>query len=183
MICWDGPCRLLLALAAFAPLAIASPAHAMMGVGVSAGPGVHFATGGYAITANGMVDILGWGVGGHYWNQPTSSTTYLALDLRRNISPVPTLRFAPGVGVAMTGGTPGPIVMATAGFFPPLMPFALDASVGAAYLNNSMLLPYAAGLKLSLIPFTAFTARWRCWAGQGALAGTNGPEVGFEVGF
>lgn len=161
-------------------------AEALPGVGVTAGAGAHFAgTGGFAYSVLGTVDVMGWGVGAHYWAQPASSTNWVAAALRKNVSPIPTTSLAPGLGVAMlgtpTGNHVGPLGQLTAAWYPPLMPFALDFSVGAAWLNGSMALPYSAGVKLSLIPFTALVARWRGWEGAGFR--TSGPEIGAEIGF
>ena len=159
----------------------------MPGVGVVAGAGAHFVMsgGGFAYSAVGNLDVMGWGLGGHYWAQPATSSNWVSAALKKNISPIPTVTIAPGLGVAMwgsaAGNTVGPLGQLSAGWYPPLMPFALDFSVGAAWLNGSMALPYSAGVKLSLIPFTALVARWRGWEGAGFK--TSGPEIGAEFGF
>jgi hypothetical protein len=190
MTCWHPLLKrtLLAGLVLAGVGARPEPAQALPGVGVVVGGGAHFVTsgGGFAYSVIGNVDVMGWGAAGHYWQQPASSTNWVSLALRRNLSPIPTISIAPGIGVAM-GGSPagnavGPLGQVSAGWYPPLMPFALDASVGAAWLNGSMALPYALGVKLSLIPFTALVARWRGWEGAGFIK-TSGPEIGAEIGF
>ena len=149
------------------------------------GVGAHLpGAGGPAVSVLGNVDVMGWGLGAHYWAQPATSSNWVSAALKKNISPIPTVSLAPGLGVAMwnagAGNAVGPLGQLNAGWYPPLLPVALDLSVGAAWLNGSMALPYSAGVKLSLIPFTALVARWRGW--EGAFR-TSGPEIGAEIGF
>ncbi len=192
MICWHLLLRRTLLVSAVLAGIVgqSEDAAALPGVGVVAGAGAHFATtGGFAYSAIGNLDVMGWGLGAHYWAQPATSTNWVSAALKKNISPIPTVSLAPGLGVAMwgtaTGNNVGPLGQLNAGWYPPLMPFALDLTVGAAWLNGSMALPYSAGVKLSLIPFTALVARWRGWETMGPGAGlrTSGPEIGAEIGF
>lgn len=186
MTCWHPLLKRTVLAAALLAGVTGRPeaADALPGVGVTAGAGAHLANTGFAYSLIGNVDVMGWGVGAHYWGQPSTSSNWVSAALKRNVSPIPTITLAPGLGVAMwnpgTGSAVGPLGQLNAGWYPPLMPFALDFSVGAAWLNGSMALPYSAGVKLSLIPFTALVARWRGW--EGAFR-TSGPEIGAEIGF
>lgn len=155
-------------------------------MGVVVGAGAHLpGSGGPAASVVGNLDVMGWGLGAHYWMQPATSSSWASAVVRKNISPIPTIGIAPGIGAAMLntslGNGIGPLGQLNASWYPPLMPFAIDLSVGAAWLNGSMALPYSAGVKLSLIPFTALVARWRGWEGSGFR--TSGPEIGAEFGF
>lgn len=188
MTCWPPHLKRTLLAAVILAGVVGRPeaAHALPGVGVVVGAGAHLpSANGPAVSVIGNLDVMGWGIGAHYWAQPASSTNWVSAALKKNISPIPTLSLAPGLGVAMlgtpTGNNVGPLGQLNAGWYPPLMPFALDLSVGAAWLNGSMALPYSAGVKLSLIPFTALVARWRGWEGAGFR--TSGPEIGAEIGF
>lgn len=160
---------------------------AIGGVGVVAGAGAHLANTGFAYTLNGALDVMGWGLAGTYWQQPSTSTTWLSAGVRKNVSMVPMLTVAPGVGFASLGSSgvasSGPMVSVAAGFYPLMMPFAIDASVGAAMLlNGSTALPYSVGAKVSLMPFTALVVRYRGWEGVPTFK-TGGPEIGAEIGF
>lgn len=175
----------MLALASLGMVSQPASALPLIGVGANVGVGGHWPlnNSGPALSATADVDLFGTMVGLHYWNQFATGSNYMSGHLRKNLSPVPMISLAPGIGGVFTNGAAGPLVNFTAGFSPLLLPASAEVSVGAAYVNASMLLPYSAGIKLSLIPFTAFALRYRGWAGAGPLAGVSGPEVGLEVGF
>lgn len=153
-------------------------------VGANVGVGLHY-TNALAVDVLGEVDLRGLVIGGQYWTTLTAATpaNYVQGTVRYNVSPVPMLRVAPGVGLAGLNGSFGPLANVTASFSPFLLPVSAEAAVGAAYVQSSTLFPYHAGVKLSLIPFTAFALRYRGWGGTGgALLGNGGPEIGLEIG-
>lgn len=165
----------------------ASPASALL-PSVAAGGGLHAVTEGpsFAASAWGSVDMLGWGATGHFWRRLTGSPEHwVSLGARRNLNIAPMISIAPTLGIAGLGNTAqtafGPMAAVSGRFAPLLMPFAFEAQAGAAWVNGSLLLPYSLGAKISLIPFTAVTVRWRGW--EGAAFRANGPELGFEAGF
>jgi hypothetical protein len=162
----------------------AQPAHAVpiVDVGADAGAAFHW-SGGPALDLTGDLNLRGLLLSGQYWTQLGGPSNYLQAAVRYNVSPVPMLSVTPGVGVAGLNGSFGPLVNATATFAPILLPASIEASAGAAFVQSSTLFPYYAGVKLSLIPFTAFNLRYRGWGGTpGALLGGGGPEIGFEIG-
>ena len=164
----------------------AQPASALpiVDVGANAGVALHY-TDALAADVTADVDLRGLVISGQYWTKLTAATpaTYMQGTVRYNVSPVPMLKVAPGVGVAGLNGGFGPLANVTATFAPVLLPASLEAMAGAAYVQNSTLFPYYAGVKLSLIPFTAFALRYRGWGGApGALLGNGGPEIGLEIG-
>ncbi|MEB3196030.1 MAG: hypothetical protein VKP62_02395 [Candidatus Sericytochromatia bacterium] len=163
------------------------PAHALMGVTVAAGAGIHAPSDGLAGSLWGSADAFGWGVAGHFWRRlSTTPDHWLALQVRKNVSPIPMISIMPGVGVAGLGGPTqtalGPMASVTGRFAPFLLPFAFEAQAGAAWINNSLALPYSVGAKISLIPFTAVALRWRGWEGNSTIR-SAGPELGVEAGF
>lgn len=184
MICWQAPLRHALLATAIVAAGIAvqpEPAAALPGAGVNVGAAAHIANTGFAYDVNGTVSVMGFGVNAMYWAQPALSNTWTSAVLQKNLSFIPMTDITPGVGVAVLNGGVGPMGQLSAAVHPLLMPFAIEGSVGAAYLNGSMALPYAVGAKLSLIPFTSFVARWRGWEGATAIK-NSGPEIGVEIG-
>lgn len=189
MTFWQAPLKPALAALVLAA-GIAGrpePAQALPGVGLHGGAAVHFADTGWAYQANATADVMGWGLGAMYWTQPgvPTATNWLQATVRRNVSPIPMTSIVPGLGVAMIGtGTQndlGPLLTLSGSFQPILLPTAVDANVGLAWVNGSMALPYSLGVKLSLIPFTALVARWRGWEGNSRIR-NGGPELGVEIG-
>lgn len=163
----------------------AAPASALI-PSVAAGGGLHAVNNGLAASAWGSVDALGWGATGHVWRRLNNSPDHwVSLAARRNLNLAPMISVAPMLGLAGVGNaaqtTFGPLAGVSGRFAPLLMPFALEAQAGAAWINGSLLLPYSLGAKISLIPFTAITLRWRGW--EGAALQASGPELGFEAGF
>ncbi|MEB3222311.1 MAG: hypothetical protein VKS61_09565 [Candidatus Sericytochromatia bacterium] len=162
----------------------------MLGVDAKAGAGIQATSGlGLALNAEAHVGVLGWGVRGHYWQRlfSNSQLSWMAATVGKNVSPVPMINVSPGVGVAGLGQgatTLGPLGTIHASFSPVLLPVSVEASVGAAWLGGtSLVLPYSVGAKVSLIPFTGVTLRYRGFEGNNALlSGANGPELGVEVG-
>jgi hypothetical protein len=183
------PKRLAGAIALLAAIAWAQPAAAevpILGAGAHVGVGYHI--GPNALDVLGDVSFAGMVLSGQYWQQLAApSMTYGQVGLRTNLSPVPMLSIAPGVGAVVTGGNFGPMASLTAGFAPFLLPVAVEASAGAAYvLNAGTLFPYYAGVKFSPLPFTALALRYRGWGGAASptmpMAGVAGPEIGVEIG-
>lgn len=179
------PKRLAGAVALLAAIAWAQPASAevpILGAGAHVGVGYHI--GPNALDVLGDVSFAGVVLSGQYWQQLAApSVTYGQVGLRTNLSPVPMLSIAPGVGAVLTGGNFGPMANLTAGFAPFLLPVAVEASAGAAYvLNAGTLFPYYAGVKFSPLPFTALALRYRGWGGVGPMSTMNGPEIGVEIG-
>lgn len=160
-------------------------AAALPGVGVNVGAAAHFANTGFAYDVNGDVALLGFGLNGFYWMQPATSTSWASAAIQKNLSFIPMTTFTPGLGVAMLNAGAvngfGPLAQLSAGFHPLMLPVAIEGSLGAAYVNGSTALPYALGVKLSLIPFTSFVARWRGWEGAAGIK-NSGAEIGIEVG-
>lgn len=182
-----SPKRWLAASLALVGLAaVAQPASALpiVDVGAKAEAALHY-TDALAVDLNAGVDLRGLVIAGQYWTKLNAATpaNYMQGTIRYNVSPVPMLSVAPGVGLAGLNGGFGPLANVTATFAPILLPASVEAMAGAAYVNNSTLFPYYAGVKFSLIPFTAFALRYRGWGGaNGALLGNGGPEIGFEIG-
>jgi hypothetical protein len=130
--------------------------------------------------------MLGWGATGHFWRRLIGTPDHwISLAARRHINIAPMISFAPMVGLAgignLTTTNMGPMAAISGRFAPLLMPFSFEAQAGAAWINGSLVLPYSAGAKISLIPLTAVTLRWRGW--EGSIFRAGGPEVGFEAGF
>jgi hypothetical protein len=164
--------------------AVATPATALpiVDVGANAGVALHY-TDALAADVTADVNLRGLVISGQYWTKLNAPTNYMQGTIRYNVSPVPMLSVAPGVGLVGGAVGVGPLANVTATFAPILLPASVEAMAGAAYVNNSTLFPYYAGVKFSLIPFTAFALRYRGWGGaNGALLGNGGPEIGFEIG-
>lgn len=187
MICWQSLLKRSIVAACVIAGVTAQPeaALALPGVGVIAGAGAQFADTGLAYNVNAAVDAMGFGVRGLYWMQPSTTNTWASAQVSMNVSPIPMLNISPGVGAAMWNqagsSVGGPMASVSAGFYPIALPVAINVEAGAAYLNGSLSLPYSAGVKLSLFPFTALVARYRGWEGSALRA--SGPEIGAEIGF
>lgn len=178
------PKSLLGAMALAGAVAWAQPAHAvpLLDIGAQAGAAFHW-VGQPALDLTGDVELRGLLLGGQYWTQLGGNMTYWQAAARYNVSPVPMLTVAPGVGVVSAAGAIGPMGQLTARFSPLLLPLSVEAAAGAAFVNGSSLLPYHAGLKFSPLPFTALALKYRGWAGQATpFAGLAGPEIGIEIG-
>lgn len=169
-----------LALVAWGTSAASAHAIPLLDVGAGAGAAVHFPGGSPALSLTGEANLRGIVLGAQYWTQFGTAQSYLQAAVRKDLSPVPMISVAPGVGVAGMNGSFGPLGNVTASFSPFLLPVSLEASAGAAYLNSAAVLPYHAGIKFSPLPFTALALRYRGWAGASALG--QGPEVGLEIG-
>jgi hypothetical protein len=179
------PERALAAALILAGMGVAAkPADAIpfVDVGADVGAAFHW-SGGPALDLTGDVNLRGLVISGQYWTQLGGPSNYITGGLRYNVSPVPMLRVEPGIGLASLNGGFGPAVNAYAAFSPILLPAAVEAGAGAAFVGGGTLYPYFAGVKLSLFPFTAFNLRYRGWGGApGALLGGGGPEIGFQIG-
>ncbi|MEB3285031.1 MAG: hypothetical protein VKN33_07085 [Candidatus Sericytochromatia bacterium] len=165
----------------------ASPASALL-PSVKAGAGLQVLPEGPSLAASawGSVDVLGWGATGHFWRRLTATPQHwFSLAARRNMSLAPMIAVAPMIGIAGLGDTGatalGPFAGLSGRFAPILMPFAFEAQAGAAWINGSLVLPYSLGAKISLIPLTAVSLRWRGW--EGSAFRFSGPEIGLEAGF
>lgn len=183
----SSPKRLLAAALALGGLgAVAQPASAVpiVDLGAKAEAALHY-TDALAVDLNAGVDLRGLLISAQYWTKLNAATpaNYMQGTIRYNVSPVPMLSIAPGVGLVGGSVGVGPLANVTATFAPILLPASVEAMAGAAYVQNSTLFPYYAGVKFSLFPFTAFALRYRGWGGaNGALLGNGGPEIGFEIG-
>jgi hypothetical protein len=185
MTFWHPQPRLVLGLtlAIAGTSLIASPANAvpLIGIGANVGAGVHFLSGGQspAMDLNADLSLLGPVIGLQYWRPFDGSQNYLQAGVRYNVSPIPMVSIQPGIsGINLNGGWGG-LGTVNAVFSPLMLPFSVEAMVGAGYVNAGLLLPYSVGVKLSLIPFTAINVRYRGWSGP---LNVSGPELGLEIG-
>jgi hypothetical protein len=181
------PARLLGSALVLASVALAAkPAAAIPIVDVGAGVGaaVQLSGNGPALDLTGNVNLRGLQVSGQYYQQfAQTQLNYWQGAVGYNVSPVPMLSVSPALGVASWKGSIGPLGQVTGSFSPFLLPVSVEASAGATYVQSTVVLPYSAGIKLSLIPFTSFNLRYRGWAGSSPdLGGMNGPEIGIEFG-
>jgi hypothetical protein len=171
-------------------LVLARPADALPGVGVAASSSVGLVNDNQPVfNVVASAELAGVHVGGLFWRRVSDQRTYLHGLLMKDVSPIPMIKVLPGIGLASNpGGQVGPIASLGAAFHPFLLPVAVEVSAGAALFSGQTLLPYSAGLKLSLFPLTAFNFRYRGFGGEartgapGSLAGIGGPEVGVEIG-
>lgn len=179
------PDRLLGAFALAGAIAWAQPAQAVpvLDIGAHAGAAVHLVQGGPAADLTADVNLRGLLLGGQYWSQLGTNLNYWQAAARYNVSPVPMLSVAPGVGVVSAAGAIGPLGQLTARFSPLLLPVSVEAAAGAAFVGGGSLLPYHAGVTFSPLPFISLAARYRGWAGQATpFSGLAGPEIGIEIG-
>lgn len=177
------PARLLGSALALASLALAAkPAAAIPIVDVGGGVGAALQwSGGPAMDLTANVNLRGLQVSGQYYNQFSGAqVNYWQGAVGYNVSPVPMLSVTPALGVASLNGGVGPLGQVTGSFSPFLLPVSLEASAGATYVQSTLVLPYSAGIRLSLIPFTAFNLRYRGWANTKDKM--DGPEIGIEFG-
>lgn len=192
MACWERP-ALSLALAAAALGLPAGAAHAnvpLLDVGAHASAGYHVVPGG-ALDVTAGADVRGLALNAQYWRGlglfgAAALPTLVRAHVGYNLSPVPMIRVAPAVGVAVLNGAVGGEGNLTAAFTPFLLPLGLEAQVGAQYYPSlaGMLLPYHVGARFSPLPFTSLALRYRGWAGSAPtpLAGVGGPEIALEIG-
>lgn len=177
--------RLFGAFALTGAIAWAQPAQAVpvIDIGAQAGAAVHLVPSGPAVDLTADVDLRGLLLGAQYWNQMGTGLNYWQAAARYNVSPVPMLTVAPGLGVVSADGAIGPMGQLTARFSPVLLPVSVEAAAGYAFVGGGSLLPYHAGVKFSPLPFTALALKYRGWAGQATpFAGLAGPEIGIEIG-
>lgn len=172
--------------AAATVVALAAPAAAlpMIDVGANLSGGAHFA-GGTAGTARAEVNLLGNVADLSGWmplGGPINGTNhYVSATLRRNLSPIPFINIAPGIGAVVLNGQPGFTGMLHGRISPFILPVSLHSEVGYAAVGGQNLIPYQIGAKLHMLIF-GLGLHYRGWGGTGAMAGLGGPAITLEAG-
>lgn len=168
--------------------AMAAPAAAlpMIDVGANLSGGAHFAGGGTAATARAEVNVFGNVADVNGWfpvqGGPLGGTSnYVSATLRRNLSPIPFINVAPGLGAVVLNGQPGFTGMIHGRISPFILPISLHSEVGVAAVGGQTLIPYQVGAKLHMLIF-GLGLHYRGWGGSGAMAGLGGPAITLEAG-
>lgn len=166
--------------------ATAAPAAAlpMIDVGANVSGGAHFA-GGTAATARAEVNLFGnvgdvdawFPLGGGI----RGTNHYVSAVLRRNISPIPFINVAPGLGAVVLNGQPGFTAMLHGRISPFILPVSLHSELGYSNVAGQTLYPYQVGAKLHMLIF-GLGLHYRGWGGSGAMAGLSGPAITLEAG-
>jgi hypothetical protein len=171
-----------LALTSLGTLAAPASALPLVGIGANVGAAVHIpSTGSPAADLTADLAVLGPVIGLQYWQPFNGTSPYMQGGVRFNVSPIPMINVAPGLAACSVNGAIGGLATLNASFSPLMLPVSVDGAIGAGYAGGSPLLPYHAGVKLSLIPFTAINVRYRGWTGNPAFT-FGGPEIGIEIG-